>query len=181
MISTVPPGYTARYHLLPAFSDTVTTAYRLPAAQRHPEFAHKIDLSSLTLHEPFRLLRGLGTDWLSLQMGQPLSTDVAGTLDIPLPSSLFPLPSSLNVCLSVVPMWPVSCGRSTRLAVSVDGGEPVVCENHFREWSSEWKLQVLANRKDFVLSLPLDPRRRQHVLTLTIIDPGQLIQKITYQ
>ena len=181
MISTVPPGYTARYHLLPAFSDTVTAAYRLPAAQRHPEFAHKIDLSSLTLHEPFRLLRGLGTDWLSLQMGQPLSTDVAGTLDIPLPSSLFPLPSSLNVCLSAVPMWPVSCGRSTRLAVSVDGGEPVVCENHFREWSSEWKLQVLANRKDFVLSLPLDPRRRQHVLTLTIIDPGQLIQKITYQ
>jgi len=56
-----------------------------------------------------------------------------------------------------------------------------VCENVFREWGSEWKLQVLENRKEFVLTLPLDQSHREHVLTLTIIDPGQIIQKITYQ
>ena len=78
-------------------------------------------------------------------------------------------------------MWPVASDRSNRIAVSVDGGEPVVCENVFREWGSEWKLQVLENRKEFVLTLPLDQSRREHVLTLTIIDPGQIIQKITYQ
>ena len=185
MISEIPPGYTAKYHQMPEFTDTVTTAYRLPDAQRHPEFRHKIDLASLAVSEPFRLLEGIGTDWVGLQMGQPLDLQTAGSINIPLQgnhiSHLSSLTSHLTVCLSVVPMWPVASDRSNRIAVSVDGGEPVVCENVFREWGSEWKLQVLENRKEFVLTLPLDQSRREHVLTLTIIDPGQIIQKITYQ
>ena len=187
MISEIPPGYTAKYHQMPEFTDTVTTAYRLPDAQRHPEFRHKIDLASLAVSEPFRLLEGIGTDWVGLQMGQPLDLQTAGSINIPLNlqgnhiSHLSSLTSQLSVCLSVVPMWPVASDRSNRIAVSVDGGEPVVCENVFREWGSEWKLQVLENRKEFVLTLPLDQSRREHVLTLTIIDPGQIIQKITYQ
>jgi hypothetical protein len=40
---------------------------------------------------------------------------------------------------------------------------------------------VLENRKEFVLTLPLDTARRDHVITLSMIDPGQIIQKITYQ
>ena len=185
MISEIPPGYTAKYHQMPELTDTVTTAYRLPDAQRHPEFRHKIDLASLAVSEPFRLLEGIGTDWVGLQMGQPLDLQTAGSINIPLQgnhiSHLSSLTSHLTVCLSVVPMWPVASDRSNRIAVSVDGGEPVVCENVFREWGSEWKLQVLENRKEFVLTLPLDQSRREHVLTLTIIDPGQIIQKITYQ
>ena len=185
MISEIPPGYTAKYHQMPELTDTVTTAYRLPDAQRHPEFRHKIDLASLAVSEPFRLLEGIGTDWVGLQMGQPLDLQTAGSINIPLQgnhiSHLSSLTSHLTVCLSVVPMWPVASDRTNRIAVSVDGGEPVVCENVFREWGSEWKLQVLENRKEFVLTLPLDQSRREHVLTLTIIDPGQIIQKITYQ
>lgn len=107
------------------------------------------------------------------------------SIDIPLQSNhishLSSLTSQLSVCLSVVPMWPVASDRSNRIAVSLDGGEPVVCENKFTEWSPEWKLQVLENRKEFVLSLPLDTTRRDHVLTLTIVDPGQIVQKITWQ
>ena len=189
MISEVPPGYTAKYHLMPEFSDKPTDAYRLPDAQRHPEFQNKVDLSTLNVSElahpsPFRLLGGIGTDWLSLQMGQPVSKD-KGSIDIPLTSHPSPLTinlsAQLSVCLSVVPMWPVAYDRSNRIAVSVDGGEPVICENKFTEWSAEWKLQVLENRKDFVLTLPLDTSRSEHVLTLTIVDPGQIVQKITYQ
>ena len=78
-------------------------------------------------------------------------------------------------------MWPVAYDRSNRIQVSVDGDEPVVCENVFKEWGPEWKLQVLENRKEFVLTLPLDTKRSEHVLTLSIVDPGQIIQKITYQ
>ena len=196
MISQVPPGYTAKYHLMPEFSDKPTDAYRLPDAQRHPEFQNKIDLASLKVSEPFRLLKGIGTDWLSLQMGQPLDFNTKGSIDIPItPLELRSLatsgtqePLSLNthhptieVCISVVPMWPVAYDRSNRIAVSVDGGEPVVCENKFKEWSAEWKLQVLENRKEFVVTLPLDTSRSKHVLTLSIVDPGQIVQKITYQ
>ena len=55
------------------------------------------------------------------------------------------------------------------------------CENIFQEWGREWKIQVLENRKEFVLTLPLDQTRPSHTITLSIIDPGQIIQKITYQ
>ena len=187
MISQVPPGYTAKYHLMPEFSDKPTDAYRLPDYQQHPEFQNKIDLASLNVSEPFRLLKGIGTDWLSLQMGQPIERDKGegkrdkGCINIPLTSHLSPLTSQLSICLSVVPMWPVAYDCSNRIAVSVDGGEPVVCENKFKEWSAEWKLQVLENRKEFVVTLPLDTSRSEHVLTLTIVDPGQIVQKITYE
>ena len=181
MISQVPPGYTAKYHLMPEFTDAPTDAYRLPDNQRHPEFQNKIDLTTLTLSEPFRLLEGIGTDWKALQLGQPLDFQATGSIDIPLSSLPSPLSSKINICLSVVPVWPVATDRSNRFSVSVDGGTPVVCENIFKEWGPEWKLQVLENRKDFVVTLPLDTTRRDHVVTLSIIDPGQIIQKITYQ
>jgi hypothetical protein len=207
MISQVPPGYTAKYHQMPKFSDEPTDAYRLPDNQRHPEFQHKVNLASLNVAAPFRLLEGIGTDWKALQLGQPLDLNAKGSIDIPLilnsplgdvsrrfareePSTLRSTTSAdaslaknsqLSLCLSVVPMWPVATDRSNRFAVSVDGGEPVVCENVFKEWGPEWKLQVLENRKEFVVTLPLDPNRRDHVITLSIIDPGQIIQKITYQ
>jgi hypothetical protein len=64
--------------------------------------------------------------------------------------------------------------------VSVDGCEPQVCENVFKEWGHEWKIQVLENRKEFLITLPLDKARQEHVITFSIIDPGQIIQKITY-
>jgi hypothetical protein len=181
MISTIPPGYTAKYHQMPELGNKPTDAYRLPDAQRHPEFRHKIDLSTLTVKPPFRLLEGIGTDWLALQMGQPLDFNTLGSIDIPLNSSLITSHSSLQICLSVVPMWPVAYDRSNKIAVSVDGGKAVVCENIFKEWSPEWKLQVLENRKEFVVTLPLDTKRSNHVLTLSIVDPGQIVQKITYE
>ena len=42
------------------------------------------------------------------------------------------------------------------------------------------KIQVLENRKEFLITLPLDKARQEHVITFSIIDPGQIIQKITY-
>ena len=180
MISEVPPGYTALYHQMPTYTDTPTDAYRLPDSQRHPEFCHQIDLASLAISEPFRLLDGIGTDWKALQMGQPLDLQITGSIDIPIPV----LPKnadSVSLCISVVPMWPVATDRSNRFSVSVDHGKAEVCENLFKEWGREWKIQVLENRKEFVLTLPLDTTRNDHVMTLSIVDPGQIIQKITYQ
>lgn len=182
MISEVPPGYTALYHQMPELTDKPTDAFRLPDAQWHPEFAQKIDLRSLTISAPFRLLEGIGTDWVGLQLGQPLDFKATGSLDIAIPDSTLPIHAdSVSVCISVVPMWPVAIDRSNRLSVSVDGCKPIVCENVFQEWSPEWKIQVLENRKEFVVTLPLNKNRDTHVLTIGIVDPGQIIQKITYQ
>ena len=182
MISQVPPGYTARYHQMPEYTDKPTQAYRLPDSQRHPELRHQIDLASLTVGAPFRLLDGIGTDWKALQLGQPLDLNKPASIDIAIPAGTLPKNAeSIALCISVVPLWPVASDLSNRFAVSVDGGTPAICENKFKEWGPEWKLQVLENRKEFVLTLPLDTARLQHTLTITIVDPGQIIQEITYQ
>lgn len=182
MIDEVTPGYTALYQNMPDLVDKPTDAYRLPDNQRHPEFRHKIDLTSLELTQPFRLLEGMGTDWMALQMGQPLDFANTGSLQIPIPEEFIHKGAEeISVCISVVPMWPVAYDRSNRFAVSLDGSEPVVCENIFQEWGREWKIQVLENRKEFVITFPLDKTRKEHVLNLSIIDPGQIVQKITLQ
>ena len=180
MISEVPPGYTALYQQMPELKDTPMPDYRLPDNQRHPSFSNKIDLSALEVHAPFRLLTGIGTDWQSLQMGEPLDFETQGSIDIPL-KDLNPQSSDIQLCISVVPMWPVAYDRSNKIAVSVDNGEPQILENRFKEWGREWKIQVLENSKEFVLTLPLDKSRQNHTVTLSIIDPGQIIQKITYE
>ena len=182
MISEVTPGYTALYHLMPDYTVRPTDAYRLPDNQRHPEFSNSIDLSSLTVSEPFKILDGIGTDWKALQMGQPLDLDSTGSIDIALPAGSLPQDAdSVLICISVVPMWPVATDRSNKFSVCVDHCTPAICENVFEEWGREWKIQVLENRKEFVLTLPLDKSISDHVITLSIIDPGQIIQKITYQ
>ncbi len=181
MISEVPPGFCAKYQLMPEFSDKPTNAYRLPADQLHPEFGKAIDLSSLIVKEPFRLLNGIGTDWNALQLGQPLSQQTGGSIDIAIPSNSLPINAdSIQLCISVVPVWPVAKNQSNRFSVSVDHGKAVVCENVFKEWGHEWKIQVLENRKEFLLKLPLSKTYQEHVITLSVVDPGQIIQKITY-
>jgi hypothetical protein len=180
MISEITPGYTALYQNMPDLVDAPTEEYRLPDNQRHPEFWNKIDLSGLDVAFPFRLLDGIGTDWVSLQMGQPLDFGTGGSIRIPIPDDFIgPGADSLSICVSVVPLWPVAYDRSNRFAVSVDGSAPVTCENSFQEWGREWKIQVLENRKEFVLTMPLDHGLAEHSMTLTIIDPGQIVQKIT--
>ena len=183
MMSAVPPGYTALYHKMPEYVEAPTDAYRLPEFWRYPELPNKIDLTTLNVEAPFRLLQGIGTDWVALQMGEAIgmrSEDVKnGKLNIPIPTSQ--RASSITLCISVIPVWPVSTDCSNRFAVSVDGSERVVCENTFKEWGKAWKKQVLENRKEFLVTLPLDTTRQNHILTLSIIDPGQIIQKITFE
>lgn len=182
MISEICPGYTALYQNMPDLVDAPTDAYRLPDNQRHPELLYKLDFTKAKMTAPFRLLEGIGTDWQALQMGQPLDFENKGSIDIAIPSEYISKgEESISVCISVVPMWPVAYDRSNKFAVSVDGSEAVVCENNFKEWGREWKIQVLENRKEFVLTFPLDKSQKEHRLTLSIIDPGQIIQKITVQ
>lgn len=175
MMSAIPPGFCAKYQMMPELSEAPTDAYRVPEDQLHPELLHKIDLSSLQPQAPFRLLEGLGTDWVTLQMGEPMDADVHGSIDIPLSVTNT---DSVRICISVLPMWPVAYHVSNRIAVSVDGCEPVICENQFKEWGTSWSIQVLENSKEYLLSFPL-AKKDKHTLRLEIVDPGQVVQKIT--
>lgn len=179
MMSEIPPGFCAKYQQMPALSTAPTTDHRLAEDQWHPELSHKIDLSTLDAAAPFRLLEGLGTDWVALQMGEPMDANVRGSIEIPLPIAAAGA-DSVKVCISVLPMWPVAYHVSNRIGVSVDGSEPVICENRFKEWGTSWSIQVLENRKEFVLTFPL-AQTKEHTLSLSIVDPGQVVQKITFE
>lgn len=186
MISQIPPGYTAKYHLMPDLVKEPTDKYKLPESQLHKSFSNKISFNAATIAVPFRLIEGMGTDWLVLQMGEPLdevqdpSTLASQHIDLPL-ENVTVTGDSLKVCISVVPFWPVTKEHSNRFGVSLDGCTPIVCENNIVEWSYPWKLQVLENRKDFILTFPYDHTKHHHTLSLIIGDPGQMVQKITYQ
>ena len=186
MISQIPPGYTAKYQQMPELTDEATQAYQLPESQRYQTFAHKIDLHKVKATGPFRLIEGIGTDWVALQMGQPLdavqnpSSLASLHIDLPLNNGEI-CGDSITLCISVVPFWPLTQEHSNSLGVSIDGCAPVVCENKFTEWSYPWKLQVLENRKDYVLTLPVDSSRKQHTLTLVAGDPGQMVQQISWK
>ena len=185
MMSQVPPGYVSQYQIMPEIVSQPTDKFKLSQNQKYIQYQNHIDLKTLTLTEPFELIHGIGTDWVTLQLGKPFDkvgnpADInAQRIDIPI--KINNEADSLFIAISTVPMWPVDEKRSNAFGVSVDWEKPVVCENKIVEWSFDWKLQVLENRKDYLLAFPLDKNRSQHTISLIIGDPGQLIQKITYQ
>ena len=182
MMSEIPPGYTAKYHLMPELSSTPTTAYQLPKAQLHPNLPNVIELNKVKMPAGFRRFSGMGMDWTVIQMGNPFDAVQnpqslsSAHIDIPFTTG----ESEVEIQITVVPLWPVSADRSNRIGVSVDGARPVVCENIFKEWGPEWKLQVLENRKDFYVTFPLTSGSR-HILTLIVGDPGQIVQRIAFR
>ena len=196
MISEVPPGFCAKYQQMPQVGDKPTNAYRLPDNQRYFDLENKVDFRNLKLVPPFRLLEGMGTDWVGLQLGEPsdAALDAVGGgfptnaddfdpgnpalphIDIPIENAL----PVIEVNISSIPFWPRNGNTVCRFAVSFDGGDPVVCVHSCEEWSHPWKLQVLENRRDFTISFANKTHQKHHTLTIIMAEPGQVIQKITY-
>ncbi len=188
MFSEVPPGFCAKYHMMPELVTAPTDRFRLPDFLLYPEFENKIELFGQDIRSPFRIIQGIGTDWNVLQLGEPLDkvqnpVDVSSDrVDIKFEAGNLPEGASeITLCISTVPMWPVYEGRSNSFGVSVDNCTPVRCENFIKEWDEPWKMQVHENRKDYVLTLPIDPALKTHVLSFHIGDPGQMVQKVTYR
>ena len=83
----------------------------------------------------------------------------------------------VEVFFYTVPFWPLHAGLSNRLAVSVDGGEPQVFENKFKEYDRTWKDQVLRNGAPCRLQFAIDKTRSSHTVTFRALDDGQMLQK----
>ena len=182
MMSEVPPGFCAQYQKMPELVTEPTDRYQLPKEQQYVTYDKEFLFHKLTPTAPFRMIEGMGTDWSVLQLGDAHDRQEDPTS---LSSSHIDLPfdlegDSVKLQVSTVPVWPLYRGRSNRFGVSVDGCKPVVCENKIVEWSFPWKLQVLENRKDYLLTFPMDKTLKSHTLTFIIGDPGQMIQRVTY-
>ena len=126
-----------------------------------------VDLSKYTSKSSdARLVKGLGYDWQVMQLGET-------SYQVPsIPAD------SIDVFFYTVPFWPIYKGKSNRIAVSVDGSEPQVFENQFKEYSRSWKDQVLRNGVACRLRFPIDRSKASHTLTFRALDPGQMLQKV---
>lgn len=113
-----------------------------------------------------KLVKGIGYDWQVMQLGEV-------TYQFPQIDA-----DSIDVFFYAVPFWPIYKGKSNRIAVSIDGGEPQVFENKFAEYSRSWKDQVMRNGIGCRLHFAIDKQAAQHTITFKALDPGQMIQKV---
>ena len=113
-----------------------------------------------------KLVKGIGYDWQVMQLGEV-------TYQFPQIDA-----DSIDVFFYAVPFWPIYKGKSNRIAVSIDGGEPQVFENKFAEYSRSWKDQVMRNGIGCRLHFAIDKQAAQHTIIFKALDPGQMIQKV---
>lgn len=185
MMSQLPPGFCALYQKMPELVEAPTQAYSLPAGQRTKRLANKVPLTAGGLLGGATLVEGLGVDWRVVELGAPLTAlegDVASRPAFEVEIAPRAGSDSAWVCVSVVPFWPEARGGHNAVSVQIDGGESVVCDNPIVEWSLPWKEQVLANRKEHVVRLPLGSAvGGAHKLRIAGVDAGQMLQELSWE
>lgn len=112
------------------------------------------------------LVKGIGYDWQVMQLGEVSYQTSQIVAD------------SIDVFFYTVPFWPIYKGKSNRIAVSIDGGEPQVFENMFVEYGRSWKDQVMRNGVGCRLHFAIDRHAPRHTITFKALDPGQMLQKV---
>ncbi len=126
------------------------------------------------------IVKGIGYDGYVIKLGEP-TTPVADPTDLSGAKIVYSLPAfstdSIDVYVDAVPLWPLHDGRSTRIGVAVDDSVKVF-ENKFKEYSREWKDQVLRNGVVKHFRFAVDKNKPSHKLSLICGDPGMMVQKI---
>lgn len=187
----IPPGYVALYHKMPevkyhdgyspeAVDLSIDKSKEIPAGYAViPVDSYKS--SNCGTGHTIRILEGIGYDWKSLQLGEPLqplsSIDDDSCLRVD-----YQLPvidsDSITVILYTMPRFPLYKGAESKFAMVVDGNEPVIFDDILKEWSLEWKDQVLQNGKANKASFKIASPRKPATLSILAQDPGLIIQRI---
>lgn len=187
----IPPGYVALYHKMPevkyhdgyspeAVDLSIDKSKEIPVGYAViPVDSYKS--SNCGTGHTIRILEGIGYDWKSLQLGEPLqplsSIDDDSCLRVD-----YQLPvidsDSITVILYTMPRFPLYKGAESKFAMVVDGNEPVIFDDILKEWSLEWKDQVLQNGKANKASFKIASPRKPATLSILAQDPGLIIQRI---
>ncbi len=188
---SVPPGFVAKYQNMP---DVVYTQGEksIPVDVSPQESKSKlegctvIDLSQIKnkySEEGYtlRLIEGVGYDWNAIQLGEAIEKVkdpenlIGSSFEYEFSGVNF---DSVTVYVYSLPFFPLYKGKSTRFGISVDNQPVFIAKNEPKEFSKEWKDQVLQNGAVAVVKFPVAKNNREHILTLTCIDPGVIIQRI---
>lgn len=182
------PGWCALYQNMPAVSideKKGETPVDLTVVKEKAENCHVIDLAQYKQKveqngHSITLVDGIGYDWRVVQLGKPTeqTADITANGD----RIEYEIPSvskdSIEVVLHTVPFFPLYKGNGTRVGVSVDGSEPQVFNNEFKEYGLSWKNQVLRNGAVAHMRFAIDKTKKKHVISLICGDSGMMVQKV---
>ena len=164
------PGWCALYQKMPdvAFSEGAGMApVDLLPVDEPLQGCQVLNLTQFaSKSDDARLVRGLGYDWLVMQLGS--ATYGFDAVDV----------DSVDVFFYTVPFWPLYAGTSNCVSVTVDGSQPQTFENKFKEYDRNWKDQVMRNGAPCRLRFAVDRSKRSHTVTFQALDPGQMLQKV---
>ena len=167
---TLAPGWCALYQKKPdvTYKDGAgEEPVNLTPQSSVAEGCHVVNLAQFaSKSDNAQLVKGLGYDGQVMQLGHVAYRMPAIVSD------------SIDVFFYTVPFWPLHAGVSNRIAVSVDGGEPQVFENKFKEYDVTWKSQVLRNGAPCRLQFAIDKTKSSHTVTFHALDDGQMLQKV---
>ena len=173
---TLPTSYTAscQFYGKPEVASTETPA-DLTLKHEPLKGCCVIDLAAYTAKsDGARLIEGLGYDWQVMQLGDPVGSEQADVS--------YALPAvtrdTIDVTLYTVPFWPLYAGKGNAVSVSVDGSEPQVFSNKFKEYDRTWKDQVMRNGAIGRLRFAVDKTKPSHTIRFQAVDPGQMLQRV---
>lgn len=132
-----------------------------------------------TLSGGWETLDGLGHTGASLRSRIDMKSVDSGVRGAPTAQYRFATetgddPATLRVI--ALPILPVTSGNGMRVAVSLDGGAPVILDLQTAEFSATWKQNVLTNTAIGELNnLRLKPGA--HELTVYALDPGVILDR----
>ncbi|MBN1187933.1 MAG: glycosyl hydrolase 115 family protein [Bacteroidales bacterium] len=128
-----------------------------------------------------RIIEGIGFDGYAIQLGKATEQTVDPT---DLNGSHFEYEfsgvenDSVTVYIYSLPLFPLYKGRSNKFGISIDGQPIIVAINEPKEFSKQWKDQVLRNSVVTKAEFPINKETETHTLTLTCGDPGAIIQRV---
>ncbi|MGX8695844.1 MAG: glycosyl hydrolase 115 family protein [Prevotella sp.] len=178
---TVPPGYCALYHQKPAVKYQDGAGEKpidLTPTSQPLQGCYVVNLTAIASKtDDVRMVKGLGYDWQVVQLGSPLDVQSSRRASV---SYTFPAVGrdTVDVTVYTVPFWPIYAGRSNAVSISVDGGQPQVFENKFKEYDRNWKDQVMRNGTSCRLRFAVDKGKPEHVIRFDAVDAGQMLQRV---
>lgn len=185
------PGWCAKHQFLPELRTLPGFGFTeidiLPQMEQTDTAGFKvIDLANYKVNKvkgknKARIINGLGYDWQVLQLGDAAVSDYESSVNKMLRVN-YDLgkvdADSVEITVYTLPSFPIYKGKGTRLGMSVDDGDMQIGENMAKEYSEEWKDQVLRNSAINTCKLPVDKSKATHTLTLSCLDPGVMVQRI---
>lgn len=185
------PGWTARYQNMPhvVFTENAGTKPVDVSPQQDQnhltgctvldlrKFKDKISKNNHTL----RLIDGIGYDWNAIQLGEA-TEQTSDPEDLNGARFEYEFPGvdadTVTVHVYSLPFFPLHKEKSNRFGISVDGQSVVVVKNEPKEFSKQWKDQVLQNGVYTKATFPVQKGDTNHTLSLICGDPGTIIQRV---